>query len=110
MSVKTIDEYKCIQLVSEWNEGGNGSKRLFRACGAATGKARSPRVDLCTGGRQALVLWTTVDDGGFPRRLSDECYLRGMPALTVEAAVCQNAETECYSFRNPQPVKLAEEE
>ena len=23
-------------------------------------------------------------------------------------AVCQNAETECYPFRNPQPVKRAE--
>ena len=44
--------------------------------------------------RQAL-LWTTVDDSGFPRRLSDECSLEG--------AVCQNAETECYPFRNPQP-------
>jgi len=28
--------------------------------------------------RQALLLWTTVDDGVFPRRLSDECSLRGM--------------------------------
>ena len=27
---------------------------------------------------------------------------------SIEAAVCQNAETECYPFRNPQPVKLAE--
>ena len=33
--------------------------RLFHACGAATGKARSPRVDLCTGGTTSVVV---VDD------------------------------------------------
>jgi len=61
MSVKTVDESKCLQLVSEWNEGGNSSKtgRLFHARGAATGKARSPRVDLCTGGTTSVVV---VDD------------------------------------------------
>jgi len=31
--------------------------------------------------RQALLLWMTIDDNVFPRRLSDECSLRGMPAL-----------------------------
>jgi len=30
--------------------------RLFRACGAATGKARSPRVDLCIGGTTSVVV------------------------------------------------------
>ena len=33
--------------------------RLFHARGAATGKARSPRVDLCTGGTTSVVV---VDD------------------------------------------------
>ena len=33
--------------------------RLFAARGAATGKARSPRVDLCTGGTTSVVV---VDD------------------------------------------------
>ena len=33
--------------------------RLFHARGAATGKARSPRVDLCTGGTTSFVV---VDD------------------------------------------------
>ena len=49
MSVKTMDEQKCLQLVTEWNEGGNSS----------TGKARSPRVDLCTGRTTSVVV---VDD------------------------------------------------
>jgi len=30
--------------------------RLFHARGAATGKARSPRVDLCTGGKTSVVV------------------------------------------------------
>jgi len=57
--------------------------RMFHARGAATGKARSPRGgrSLHPQKRQALLLWTTVDDGVFPRRLSDECSLRGMPVL-----------------------------
>jgi len=33
--------------------------RLFHARGAATGKARSPRVDLCTGGTTSVIV---VDD------------------------------------------------
>ena len=30
MSVKTVDEQKCLQLVSQWNEGGNSSKRWWQ--------------------------------------------------------------------------------
>ena len=51
--------------------------RLFHARGAATGKARSPRVDL-----QALLLWMTVDDGGFPpavRRMFSARYAGADP-------------------------------
>ena len=49
---------------------------------AATGKARSHRVDLCNGGTTCVVVVDDrIDDGVIPRRLSDECSLRGMPAL-----------------------------
>jgi len=68
----------CLNGTREETVRRNGG-RLFHARGAATGKARSPIS--APAERQALLLWTTVDDGGFPRRLSDECSLRGMPAL-----------------------------
>jgi len=60
-----------------WRDDG----RLFHAHGAATGKARSPSVDLCTGGTTSVVV---VDNRRWRRlstSLSDDCYLQGMPAL-----------------------------
>jgi len=46
--------------------------RLFHARGAATGKAQSPRVDLCTGGTTSVVV---VDDRRW-RRLSTSAVRR----------------------------------
>ena len=74
--------------------------RLFHARGEATGKARSPRVNLCTGGTTSVV---AVEDRRW-RRLSPAFHVGCQTNVlcevcrrwSVEAAVCQNAETECY--------------
>jgi len=55
--------------------------RLFHARGAATGKARSPMVDLCTGGTTSVVV---VDNRGW-RRLSTSAVRRMFSARYASA-------------------------
>jgi len=45
----------CLNVTREETVRRDGG-RLFHARGAATGKARSPRVDLCTGGTTSVVV------------------------------------------------------
>ena len=55
--------------------------RLFHASDAATGKARSPRVDRCTEGTTSVMVVLGGGGDDLPHRLSDERSQRDMAAL-----------------------------
>ena len=84
-------------------EGG----RLFHDRDAASGKARSPRVDRCTDGTSVMVVeerrWRRPLTSAVRRTLS--ARYGGADPLRH-----QNAETELNPFQGPQPVKVVEKQ
>jgi len=93
----------CLQLLPKGGEGWNSSDgrwyRLFHAHDAATGKARSPRVNHCTDGTTSVMV---VGEQRW-RRPSTSAVRH----WSIETLECQNAETELNPFRDPQPVTVA---
>jgi len=87
--------------------------RLFQARGAATRNDRSPKVDLLSGGTMRDVV---ADERRWRRPSTSAAVSCPTDALgevgrscAVQTAVRQNTETKPYTFRDPQPVKIAKQ-